>query len=68
MEIFHQIPPAKEQLARVAVLKYHDPVIDNILEAMGRMSRAIAAIDEAQKCRMFAISEAKAYKMLQECG
>jgi hypothetical protein len=41
--------PTKEQLARIAVQRYRDPIIDNILEASERMSRAIAAIDEAQK-------------------
>jgi hypothetical protein len=44
-----QEPPTKEQLARAAVQRFRDPVIDNILEATERMRRAIAAIDEAQK-------------------
>jgi hypothetical protein len=45
----YQEPPTREQLARMAVLKFRDPIIDNILEATERMSRAMAAIDEAQK-------------------
>jgi hypothetical protein len=42
-------PPTEEQLARAAVQRFRDPIIDNILEATERMGRAIAAIDEAQK-------------------
>jgi hypothetical protein len=49
MEVLHQEPPTKEQLARVVVQRFQDPIIDNILEATERMRRAIAAIDEAQK-------------------
>jgi hypothetical protein len=48
-QIRYQQPPTKEQLARIAVQEYRDPIIDNILEASERMRRAIAAIDEAQK-------------------
>jgi hypothetical protein len=49
MEVLRQPPPTKEQLARAAVQQFRDPIIDNILEATERMSRAIAAIDKAQK-------------------
>jgi hypothetical protein len=45
----YQEPPTKEQLARTAAQGFRDPIIDNILEATERMSRAITAIDEAQK-------------------
>jgi vacuolar-type H+-ATPase subunit E/Vma4 len=45
----YQEPPTAEQLARAALLRFRDPIIDNILEATERMGRAIAAIDEAQK-------------------
>jgi hypothetical protein len=49
MRLARQEPPTEEQLARAAVQRFRDPIIDNILEATERMGRAIAAIDEAQK-------------------
>ncbi|MDR1250296.1 MAG: DUF3102 domain-containing protein [Treponema sp.] len=49
MRLAGQEPPTEEQLARAAVQRFRDPIIDNILEATERMGRAIAAIDEAQK-------------------
>ncbi|MDR1251092.1 MAG: hypothetical protein LBK62_02890 [Treponema sp.] len=48
-QLRYQQPPTKEQLARAAVQRFRDPIIDNILEATKCMSLAAAAIDEAQK-------------------
>jgi hypothetical protein len=45
----NQAPFTKEHLAVLALKKYRDPIIDNILAATERINRATAAIDEAQK-------------------
>jgi hypothetical protein len=42
-------PLTKEKIATKALQKYRDPIIDNILEATERITRATTAIDEAQK-------------------